>query len=134
MVVVDMTAKNQLLLLAFALVESENNESWKWFLGLVQKQVLGPDRQVCMISDHHRGLLNGAKDHIEGYPPFIHKWCHVILPQTFGRSNKVRRLSWGWRRCARLKRRRNLRLDLRVGEDTKWWCKYLVVSVIAREI
>jgi hypothetical protein len=27
MVVVDMTAKNQLLLLAFALVESENNES-----------------------------------------------------------------------------------------------------------
>jgi hypothetical protein len=41
----------------------------------VRKQVLGPDRHVCIISDHHRGLLNGAKDHIEGYPPLIHRWC-----------------------------------------------------------
>jgi hypothetical protein len=28
-----------------------------------------------MISDHHRGLLNGAKEHLEGYPPLIHRWC-----------------------------------------------------------
>jgi hypothetical protein len=40
MVDVDMTVKNQLLSLAFALVEGENNERWKWFLGLVRKQVL----------------------------------------------------------------------------------------------
>jgi hypothetical protein len=44
MVVVDMTVENQLLLLAFALVEGENNESCKWFLGLVRRQVLDPDR------------------------------------------------------------------------------------------
>jgi hypothetical protein len=75
MVAVGMTVKNQLLLLVFALVEGENNESWKWFLGLVRKEVFGPDRHVCMISDHHHGLLNGAKDHLEGYPPLIHRWC-----------------------------------------------------------
>jgi hypothetical protein len=28
-----------------------------------------------MISDHHHGLLNGAKEHIEGYTPFICRWC-----------------------------------------------------------
>jgi hypothetical protein len=28
-----------------------------------------------MISDRHRGLLNGAKDSIDGYPPLIHTWC-----------------------------------------------------------
>jgi hypothetical protein len=28
-----------------------------------------------MISDCHRGLLNGAKDHLEGYPALIHMWC-----------------------------------------------------------
>jgi transposase-like protein len=44
MVAVGMTAENQLLPLAFALVEGENNKSWKWFLGLVRKQVLGSDR------------------------------------------------------------------------------------------
>jgi hypothetical protein len=43
MVAVGMTVENQLLSLAFALVEGENNESWKWFLGLVRKQVLGLD-------------------------------------------------------------------------------------------
>jgi transposase-like protein len=75
MVAVGMTAENQLLPLAFALVKGENNESWKWFLDLVRKQVLGPNRQVCMISDRHHGFLNGTKDHIEGHPPLIHRWC-----------------------------------------------------------
>jgi hypothetical protein len=75
MVAIGMTAENQLLLLAFALVEGENNESWKWSLGLVRKQVLGPDRHVCMILDRHHGFLNGAKETLEGYPPLIHGWC-----------------------------------------------------------
>jgi hypothetical protein len=40
----------------------------------VRKQVLGLDRHVCMISDRHHGLFNGAKDNLEGYPPLIHRW------------------------------------------------------------
>jgi hypothetical protein len=75
MVVVGMTAENQLLPLAFELVKGENNESWSWFLGLVRKQVFGLDRHVCMILDRHRGLLNGAKEPLEGYPTLIHRWC-----------------------------------------------------------
>jgi hypothetical protein len=75
MVAVGMTAENQLPPLAFVLVEGENNESRSWFLALIKKKVLGLDRQVCMITDHHCGLLNGAKEHLEGYPPLIHRWC-----------------------------------------------------------
>jgi hypothetical protein len=75
MVVIGMTVKNQLLPLAFALVEGENNESWSWFLRLVRKEVLGLDRSICMILDCQRGFLNGAKDSIDGYPPLIHRWC-----------------------------------------------------------
>jgi hypothetical protein len=33
------------------------------------------NRSIYMISDLHRGLLNGAKDSIDGYPPLIHRWC-----------------------------------------------------------
>jgi hypothetical protein len=73
MVAVGMTAENQLLPLAFALAEGENIESWSWFLRLVRKEVLGPDRFICMISDRHCGLLNGVKDPIDGYPPLIHR-------------------------------------------------------------
>jgi hypothetical protein len=78
MVVIGMTAENQLLSFAFALIEGENNESWSWFLRLVRKEVVGLGRSIFMISDCHRGLLNGAKDPIEGYPPLIHRWysCH----------------------------------------------------------
>jgi hypothetical protein len=75
MVVVDMIAENQLLPLAFALVEGENNESWPCSLGLIRKKVLGPGTSICMISDRHHGLFNGAKQHLEGYPPLIHMWC-----------------------------------------------------------
>jgi hypothetical protein len=41
----------------------------------VIKKVLGSDRQVCMILDRHYGLLNGAKEHLEGYYPVIHRQC-----------------------------------------------------------
>jgi ribosome-associated toxin RatA of RatAB toxin-antitoxin module len=75
MVVIGMTVENQLMPLAFALVEGENNESWSWFIHLVRKEVLGLDRSICMISDYHRGLLNVAKETLEGYPPLIHRWC-----------------------------------------------------------
>jgi transposase-like protein len=75
MVVVSITAENHLLPLAFALVEGENNDSWSWFLTLVRKEVLGPGRSICMVSDRHCGLLNGAKELFEGYPPLVHRWC-----------------------------------------------------------
>jgi hypothetical protein len=28
-----------------------------------------------MILGGHRGLLNGAKEYLEWYPPLIHMWC-----------------------------------------------------------
>jgi hypothetical protein len=62
MVVVGMTVKNQLMPLAFALVKGENNESWSWFLDLVRKEVFGPSRSICIISDHHCGLSNVWKE------------------------------------------------------------------------
>jgi hypothetical protein len=75
MVAVGITVENRLIPLALALVEGENNESWSWFLGLVRKKVLGLGRSICMILNHHRGLLSGTKEHLEGYPPLIHMWC-----------------------------------------------------------
>ena len=44
---------NKLVPLAFALVEKENNDSWGWFLRLVWIHVVGPDREVGVISDRH---------------------------------------------------------------------------------
>jgi hypothetical protein len=75
MVFVAITAENHLLSLVFALVEGENNKRRSGFLTVIRKQVLGLDRSICMISYRHHGLLKGAKESLEGYPPLIHMWC-----------------------------------------------------------
>jgi hypothetical protein len=64
--------------------------SWSWFLGLVRKELLGPDRSICIILDHHRGLLNGVKEHLEGYPPLIHKWCsHYFAANSWKKKQSM---------------------------------------------
>jgi hypothetical protein len=53
-VVVDL--EDQIVPMAFALAEGENNESWSWFMRLLHVQVLGPSRTICLISDRHAGI------------------------------------------------------------------------------
>jgi hypothetical protein len=53
LVAISCDADNALVPLAFALVERENKDSWGWFMRLVQVHVIGPDREVGVISDRH---------------------------------------------------------------------------------
>jgi hypothetical protein len=62
----------------YTLVEGENNECWSWFC-LVRKEVLDLGRYICMISDHHHGLLNGAKEHLE---VVLSSFCHKHLKEA----------------------------------------------------
>jgi hypothetical protein len=87
MVIVGITAKKHLLSLAYALVKGENNNSWSWFLTLIKKEVLGPGRSIYMILDCHCGFLNGAKEHLDGYPPpytqvVYTSFCHKHLEEA----------------------------------------------------
>ena len=75
MMVAVVDPEDQIVPMAFALVEGENNESWSWFMWLLHVQVLGPTRTICLISDHHAGLLNAAGEQIDGFPPLVHRWC-----------------------------------------------------------
>jgi hypothetical protein len=111
MVVVAMTVGNLLLPLAFALMEGENNESWSWFLGDVRKEVTGPDRSICMILDRHRGLLNGAKEHIEGYPPLIHRWCSRHFTTNIWKKQRSKEVITRLKSLCKVKEEKNLRLD-----------------------
>ena len=66
MMVAAVDPEDQIVHMAFALAEGENNESWSWFMRLLRVHVLGPSRTICLISDHHPGILNAASEHIEG--------------------------------------------------------------------
>ena len=58
--------KDQIVPMAFVLAEGEDNKSWSWFLRLLHVQVLGPSRTICLITDHHAGILNVVDEHIDG--------------------------------------------------------------------
>ena len=75
MMVVAVDPEDQIVPMAIALAEGENNESWSWFTRLLRVQVLGPSHTICLILDRHPGLLNVAVDHIDGFPPLVHRWC-----------------------------------------------------------
>jgi hypothetical protein len=50
-----------------------------------------------MILDRHCGLLNGAKNHLEGYPPLTHMWCSCHF------TTNIWKKQWSKEVIARLK-------------------------------
>jgi hypothetical protein len=92
MMAVAVDLEQQLVPLAFALAESENDDSWSWFMRLVRINILGPTRQVCMISDRHHGLIKCASDHLDGYQPLIHRWCIRHFAANMWRRQKNKKV------------------------------------------
>ncbi|KAL0406898.1 UNVERIFIED_CONTAM: hypothetical protein Slati_4003700 [Sesamum latifolium] len=59
LVAVTMDANQQILPIAFALVDEESLASWRWFLEMLAKHLmLDDDDRICLISDRHSGLIN----------------------------------------------------------------------------
>jgi hypothetical protein len=80
--------ENQIVPMAFALAEGENNESWSWFMRLLRVQVLDPSRTICLISDRHTGILNAANEDIVGFPPLVHRWCMRHFSTNYWRRHR----------------------------------------------
>uniref|UniRef100_K3XRS8 MULE transposase domain-containing protein n=1 Tax=Setaria italica TaxID=4555 RepID=K3XRS8_SETIT len=90
LIAISYDANNNLVPLAFALVERENNDNWGWFLRLVRLHVVGPGREVGIISDRHQGILNAVREQIEGYAPLHHRWCTRHLAENLLRKDGVK--------------------------------------------
>jgi transposase-like protein len=87
LVAISFDTDNALVPLAFALVERENKDSWSWFLQLVRIHVMGPGREVGVISDRHQGILNAVQEQIPGYTPMHHRWCTLHITENFLRKD-----------------------------------------------
>ena len=44
--------------------------------------MVGPGREVGVISDRHQGILNAMREQIEGYAPLHHRWCTRHLAEN----------------------------------------------------
>ncbi|KAL0424654.1 UNVERIFIED_CONTAM: hypothetical protein Sradi_1000200 [Sesamum radiatum] len=57
-----MDGNQQVLPLAFAVVDEETYPSWKWFLQQLSRHVIRGRRGMCLISDRHGGLIKAVRE------------------------------------------------------------------------
>ncbi|XP_028548500.1 uncharacterized protein LOC114579017, partial [Dendrobium catenatum] len=88
LVAVGIDANGGLFSLAFAVVESESNESWVWFLKNLHDlvEVVQLRQNLCIISDKYHGLVRGCR---EIFSNAVHRHCLRHLRENY--KNFLRR-------------------------------------------
>ena len=77
---------NQLFPLTFAITESENIDSWGWFLACIRNRVTQRTR-ICVISDRHPGIMAAMSDpHFGWAASFAY---HRICMRHLANKNKL---------------------------------------------
>jgi transposase-like protein len=87
---ISIDADHQLVHLAFAIMEKENNGSWGWFLRLIRRVVVGPHREICVISDTHAKILNVVREVIPNHSRVHHHWCTRHLAQNLIKHDDIK--------------------------------------------
>lgn len=90
-------AENQLLPLAFAIVEKESADNWGFFMRWLRLEVIGNNSFFCVISDRHLGIKAVFQDPLLGWDEStdqcVHRYCsqHVAenLFKHVGRKREV---------------------------------------------
>ncbi|KAJ0545089.1 putative MULE transposase domain-containing protein [Helianthus annuus] len=77
MIAMGVDGNNQILPLAFAIVENESYASWSWFLSHVKKHVVKDTQGICLISDRHAGILKAVNEQGSPWlePHGFHRYC-----------------------------------------------------------
>jgi hypothetical protein len=95
-------------------------------LGLVRKEVLGPGKSICMILDYHCGLLNGAKEHLEEYPPLIHMWCSHHFETNIWKKQQSKEVITRLKALCKIKEEKKFKARLKelekiLNDDANTW-------------
>ncbi|XP_073133828.1 uncharacterized protein [Henckelia pumila] len=80
LIVVTLDANNQVLPLAFAIVDEETSDSCKCFLENDGRHVICGENGMCLISDRHKGIVRAVEDltyfkHLHGEAGKQHQIC-----------------------------------------------------------
>ncbi|XP_022873323.1 uncharacterized protein LOC111392259 [Olea europaea var. sylvestris] len=82
---VGVDANNGMYLVAYAVVEVENEDNWRWFLGLLKDDLHIHNTQYwTFISDKQKGLTNT----VESFENLEHRTCVRHLYNNFSLSHK----------------------------------------------
>jgi hypothetical protein len=90
LIVIGIDVDRQLAPLSFAIMQKENSGGWGWYLHLVQRVVVGPRHEICVISDMHAGILNVICEVIPIHSHVHHHWCTRHLAQNFIKHDSIK--------------------------------------------
>ncbi|KAK4410304.1 hypothetical protein Sango_0103400 [Sesamum angolense] len=94
-----MDGNQQVLPLAFAVVDEETYPSWKWFLQQLSRHVIRGRRGMCLISDRHGGLIKAVREGPDFVSPHgVHRFESSEMLATFLASTPL--LEESWRLCS----------------------------------
>ncbi|CAM8882725.1 unnamed protein product [Rhodiola kirilowii] len=82
LVAVGLDANNHLLPVCFAVVESESNSTWKWFMSCIREGVTEREG-LCIVSDRHKGILAAMREPEWSPPHAYHRVCVRHLQSNF---------------------------------------------------
>lgn len=85
LVATSLDGNNKIFPIAFAVVESENTDSWSWFFRILGDRVIGIESRFVLISDRHPGILESVP---LVFPNVIHGFCLRHLCENFVREFK----------------------------------------------
>ncbi|KAL0381505.1 UNVERIFIED_CONTAM: hypothetical protein Sangu_0214800 [Sesamum angustifolium] len=84
-----MDGNQQVLPLAFVIVEEETYPSWKWFLQQLSRHVIRGQRGMCLISDRHGGLIKAVREGPDFVSPYgMHRYCLPHVCSNFNSNFK----------------------------------------------
>nr|XP_043633609.1 uncharacterized protein LOC122604809 [Erigeron canadensis] len=99
MIAMGVDGNNQILPLAFAIVENESFASWNWFLSHIKRHVVKDVDGICLISDRHPGILKVVNE--QGSPWLesrgYHRYCLRHFINNFNdkfRSSQLKTLAY----------------------------------------
>jgi hypothetical protein len=79
-----------------------------------------------MILDHHHGFLNCAKEHLDGYPPIIYRWCTHHFATNVWKKQWCKEVIERLKALCKVKEEKKLEARLKelekiVNNDAKAW-------------
>ncbi|KAL0370732.1 UNVERIFIED_CONTAM: hypothetical protein Sangu_0391300 [Sesamum angustifolium] len=84
-----MDGNQQVLPLAFAVVDEETYPFWKWFLQQLSRHIIRGRRGMCLISDRHGGLIKAVREGPDFVSPHgVHRYCLRHVCSNFNSTIK----------------------------------------------
>ena len=92
MVTVAVDPERQLVPLAFALIEGKKQRQLVLVHEARAAVCVGSLQASLYDIDRHHGLLNRVKEHMDGFPPLVHRWCMRHFAANMWRCQKKKEL------------------------------------------